>query len=83
MYSYEPKGVCSKKINFSISNDGTIMSVSFIGGCPGNLLGLTKLVEGMKVDEAIARLKGITCGSKSTSCPDQLSIALEQQIAKM
>lgn len=81
MYSYETKGVCSKKINFSIVDD-KVVSVSFLGGCSGNISGIARLIEGMQVQEAISRLKGITCGSRGTSCPDQLATALEQQIAK-
>lgn len=81
MYSYDTKGVCAKKINFSIV-DGKIVSVSFIGGCSGNLQGISRLIEGMQVEDAITRLRGITCGNKSTSCPDQLALALEQQTAK-
>lgn len=76
MYTYSPKGVCSVQINFDIV-DNTVSNVSFKGGCEGNLKGISKLVEGMNVDEAIKRLNGITCGSKNTSCPDQLSKALQ------
>ncbi len=81
MYSYEPKGVCSKKIIFDVV-DNKVMNVQFEGGCPGNLLGISKLIEGMEVNEAVKRLKGIKCGTKSTSCPDQLSIALEKFSSK-
>lgn len=77
MYSYEPKGVCSNKIDFEII-DNKVSKVKFTGGCNGNLKGLSNLIEGMPVDEAIKKLKGITCGNKTTSCPDQLSKALEQ-----
>ena len=79
MYSYAPKGVCSKKINFKIVDD-KITEVVFTGGCPGNLLGISSLVKGMEVQEAIKRLKGISCGDKSTSCPDQLALALEELV---
>lgn len=79
MYSYETNGVCSKKIDFDIV-DNKIVSVSFTGGCMGNLLGLSKLVEGMNVSEAIQKIKGIDCKGKGTSCPDQLSKALEAAI---
>lgn len=81
MHSYVPKNVCSKKINFDVI-DNKITNVSFVGGCPGNLEGISKLIEGMSVEEAITRLKGIKCGSKPTSCPDQLSKALEDFINK-
>jgi len=76
MYTYEPEGVCAKKIAFEIENS-TVKNLVFTGGCPGNLLGIGQLVEGMAVDEVISRLKGITCGRKATSCPDQLVAALE------
>ncbi|QEK12548.1 TIGR03905 family TSCPD domain-containing protein [Crassaminicella thermophila] len=83
MYIYKTSGVCSKQIEFSVENN-VIKKVKFYGGCPGNLQGISKLVEGMHVDEAIKRLSGITCGPKSTSCPDQLSkalVALKEKIA--
>ena len=70
-------GVCAKEINFEIE-DNKIKSVSFVNGCPGNLMGVSKLVEGMEVDEAISKLKGIDCRGKGTSCPDQLAKALEE-----
>lgn len=76
MYSYTPKGICSKGISFDLE-DNKVKNVSFIGGCSGNLKGLSSLIEGMEITEVIKRLKGIHCGSKSTSCPDQLSKALE------
>ncbi|SHE82384.1 TIGR03905 family TSCPD domain-containing protein [Clostridium fallax] len=79
MYSYKTSGVCSKEINFDIV-DGKVSKVSFTGGCPGNLKGISALVEGMKIDEAITRLKGLTCGDKESSCPDQLSKALEEYL---
>ena len=73
---YIPKGVRSNAIDINVNN-GIIESVSFTGGCNGNLQGISSLVKGMKVEEAIERLKGIKCGFKSTSCPDQLAQALE------
>ena len=76
---YRPKGVCSQKINFDIV-DNKVRNVSFVGGCNGNLQGISRLIEGMDVDEAISRIEGIHCGFKSTSCPDQLSIALQQML---
>lgn len=79
MYSYDTKGVCAKKIDFDIV-DNKIKTVTFTGGCAGNLKGVSTLIEGMDVKEAIEKLRGITCGSKSTSCPDQLSKALEEAI---
>lgn len=73
---YRTSGTCSQMINFDV-NDGKVSNVSFIGGCNGNLQGIGKLVEGMSVDEVIERLEGIKCGFKSTSCPDQLALALK------
>lgn len=77
MKKYTTSGVCSKEIFFEIK-DGIVTDVSFTSGCSGNLQGLSRLVEGMPVQEVIKRLKGIHCGSKSTSCPDQLAQALER-----
>lgn len=79
MHSYTTKGVCSKKIDFDIV-DNKVTNVHFLGGCDGNLQGLSSLIEGMDVNEAIKKLRGIHCGKKSTSCPDQLSKALEEAI---
>ena len=76
-YTYTPKGVCSRQIEIEVEN-GIVKSLKVIGGCNGNLQGISKLVEGMKVEEVIARLKGIDCGGKGTSCPDQIARALEQ-----
>ena len=76
MYTYQPVGVCAKKIDFEIEGN-TLKNLEFTNGCPGNLMGIQKLVEGMDVDEVIARLEGIPCGKKSTSCPDQLCQALK------
>ncbi len=73
---YVTLGVCSKEINFDVV-ENKIKVVSFIGGCDGNLLGISSLVEGMDINEVISRLRGIQCGSKDTSCPDQLARALE------
>lgn len=81
MNTYVTKGVCSKKITFDVE-DNIIKSVEFQSGCNGNLQGIGKLVEGMQVDEVIKRLKGIKCGSKETSCPDQLATALENSFSK-
>ena len=78
---YRPKGVCSQKINFDIV-DNKVRNVSFVGGCNGNLQGISRLIEGMDVDEAISRIEGIRCGFKSTSCPDQLSRALKEAVGK-
>ena len=74
---YKTSGTCSQMIDFEVDGD-VIKSVAFTGGCNGNLQGISALVTGMKVDDAISKLKGIKCGFKSTSCPDQLAHALEQ-----
>lgn len=76
---YRPKGVCSQLIQFDIE-DNKVKNVSFVGGCNGNLQGISRLIEGMDVNEAIARLDGIRCGFKSTSCPDQLAQALKASL---
>lgn len=78
---YKTKGTCSTMIDVELK-DGVIDSVKFTGGCNGNLQGINALVKGMKPEEAISRLKGIRCGFKPTSCPDQLAHALEEMIAK-
>lgn len=74
---YRPQGVCSEQMDIQIE-DGVIRSVQVTGGCNGNLQGISRLVEGMEVEEAIRRLEGIRCGGKPTSCPDQLCRALKQ-----
>ena len=79
--SYKTKGTCSTSIDVELK-DGVIDSVKFTGGCNGNLQGISALVKGMKPEEAISRLKGIRCGFKPTSCPDQLAHALEEMIAQ-
>lgn len=76
---YKPQGVCSSAIDFELNGD-IIESVAFTGGCNGNLKGISSLVAGMKAKDAIAKLKGIKCGFKNTSCPDQLACALEQAL---
>lgn len=73
---YKPTGVCSQMINIEVDQD-TIKSVTFLGGCNGNLQGIAALVQGLKVQDAIDKLRGIQCGNRSTSCPDQLAKALE------
>lgn len=76
---YQTKGVCSTSIDVEVEN-GVITSVQFTGGCNGNLQGISALVQGMTPQEAISKLKGIKCGFKATSCPDQLANALESMI---
>ena len=76
---YRPKGTCSMEINYEVE-DGIVTALSFVGGCNGNLKGISNLVVGMKVEDVINRLEGITCGFKSTSCPDQLACALKEYV---
>lgn len=77
IFSYRPKGVCSQHMDVEIE-DGKIVSLKVMGGCSGNLQGISRLVEGMEIDEVIRRLEGVRCGFKNTSCPDQLAKALRQ-----
>ncbi len=79
-YEYQTKGTCSRTILFEIK-DGKLQNVQYIGGCNGNLKGISSLVEGMDVKDVIARLEGTTCGMKPTSCPDQLAQALKEALA--
>ncbi|MGM9602616.1 MAG: TIGR03905 family TSCPD domain-containing protein [Faecousia sp.] len=78
-YDYKTKGTCSQRILFDIE-DGVVKNLQFIGGCNGNLKGIGSLVEGMQAEDVIARVEGIRCGMKSTSCPDQLAQALKEAI---
>lgn len=80
-YEYKTKGTCSQHILFDIE-DSKVKNVQFIGGCNGNLQGIGKLVEGLDVTEVIERLKGIHCGTKPTSCPDQLATALSKALKR-
>ena len=78
--TYYPQGVCSRAMNIELEN-GLVKKVSVVGGCNGNLQGICRLVEGKKAEEVIALLRGIRCGGKPTSCPDQLARALEKALA--
>ena len=80
-YSYAPKKVCSSQIQFEI-DEGIVKKVNFTGGCNGNLKGIASLVEGMPWEEVVNRLSGIKCGLKGTSCPDQLSIAIREDMSE-
>jgi len=75
-FEYTPKGVCSRKFTIEVE-DGKIGDITIVGGCSGNLQGLAALLKGMEVEDAIARMEGIRCGFKSTSCPDQMAQALK------
>ncbi|SFT46786.1 uncharacterized protein TIGR03905 [Lachnospiraceae bacterium XBD2001] len=81
MEVYQTKGTCSRAIQFEVDGD-TIQSVQFVGGCDGNTQGVAALVKGMKVEDAIARLEGIDCRGRGTSCPDQLAKALKEYLQK-
>ncbi|AKN31968.1 hypothetical protein Ccar_14295 [Clostridium carboxidivorans P7] len=81
MIEYKTKGVCSTKIQFMIKDD-ILKDVVFTSGCNGNLSGISKLVQGMKVEDVINKLENIECGEKNTSCPAQLAEALKQQLKK-
>lgn len=76
-YEYNPKGVCSMKMIFEIDGD-IVRSLEIIGGCPGNTVGVSKLIQGKSIEEIIQMLKGIPCGARTTSCPDQIARALEE-----
>ena len=76
-YTYRTKGVCSQMISFDVE-DNKVTNVQFFGGCNGNLKGIGALVEGMDIDDVIARIEGVKCGMKQTSCPDQLAQALKE-----
>jgi uncharacterized protein (TIGR03905 family) len=77
MQTFKTSGVCAKTIEFKIE-DGILQEVKFIGGCPGNAIGLSAVIEGMKVQDVIAKLEGTECGKRPTSCPDQLAKGLRE-----
>ena len=78
---YEPQGVCSKEIHIEVEDD-IVKLVKFVGGCNGNAKGIAALAKGMKVDDVIERLSGISCGFRQTSCPDQMAEALSKRLEK-
>ena len=81
-YTFEPQRVCSKRIDFSLDEDGRLHDVKFLGGCPGNLPAIGRLVEGKDAKEIADILRGNPCGGRGTSCADQLSIAIDAALAK-
>lgn len=81
-YRYKPQGVCSVEMIFDIDNE-IVKKLKIIGGCPGNTVGVSRLVENKRIDEIIEMLKGIPCGVRGTSCPDQVAKALEEYKEKM
>ena len=76
-YTYRPTGVCSQMFEFEINEDNVVESLQVLGGCNGNLKGISSLLIGMKIDDVINKLEGIKCGYKNTSCPDQIAKALK------
>lgn len=82
MAYYLPRGVCSRRIDFDIDDEGLVRDVKFTQGCAGNTVGVARLVEGRPATEVIEVLKGVPCGFKKSSCPDQLAVALERELAK-
>ena len=80
-YSFRPQGVCAREMQVDVNDQGVIENLAVVGGCSGNLQGISALVKGMPAREAITRLKGIHCGFKPTSCPDQLAQGLEKLLA--
>ena len=81
-YTRKNKGVCSLSTEVTLTDDGVIESVTVVGGCNGNLKGICSLLKGMKAQDAIGRMRGTTCGSRPTSCPDQIAQALEEALAQ-
>ena len=80
-FSYTPERVCSKQINFSVDDEGKLHDVNFLGGCPGNLPAIGRLVEGKDAKEIADILRGNPCGARGTSCADQLAIAIDKAVA--
>ena len=79
--TFKPSGVCCREITFEVNDKNIITDINFVGGCPGNLLGLKSLVIGQNANEIANKLANIPCGGKSTSCPDQLSKAIQEHLA--
>ena len=79
-YRYKPQGVCSREFLIDIDENDIIKDVNIVGGCAGNTTGISMLVKGMRIEDVIKKLKGIPCGPRKTSCPDQLALALEEII---
>ena len=79
-YTFQPQGVCSRAMMVEVDEQGVIQEMQVLGGCNGNLQGISRLVKGMKAEDAIERMQGISCGGKPTSCPDQLAKALTEAL---
>ena len=82
IFDYTPKGVCSKKMRITLDDNDVIEKVEVLGGCSGNLQGISALIKGQKAEDVIDRLEGIKCGRKPTSCPDQLARGLRSILAQ-
>jgi len=83
-FDFTPHGVCSRNIHVAVSDDAqTVEHIEFTGGCNGNLKGISRLLKGMKAEDAIARMEGTTCGPRPTSCPDQIAKNLKKALAEM
>ena len=82
-FSFPNSGTCSKQTNFVLNDDHTIASIEVVGGCNGNLKGISRLLKGMKAEDAIARLDGTLCGFRNTSCPDQIAKNLKKALEQM
>ena len=80
--TFKPQGVCCREMSFDIDENNIVTNVNFVGGCPGNLIGLKQLVEGQNAEDVANKLEGIPCGVKKSSCPDQLAKALREQLSK-
>ena len=83
VYTHNNRGTCSKMTRVELRDDHTIASIEVLGGCNGNLKGICSLLQDMKAEDAIARMKGVHCGPRPTSCPDQIAAALEGALAAM
>ncbi|MEA4993489.1 hypothetical protein SDC9_59844 [bioreactor metagenome] len=81
-FTFHPRGTCSQEMHFRLNEENVIEELEVVGGCSGNLQGLAALLRGMDAREAASRLRGIRCGMKSTSCPDQMAVALERELAR-
>ena len=82
-YTFQPRGVCSRAMTVEVDDQGVIRDLQVVGGCNGNLKGISRLLKGMKAEDAIARMEGTTCGPRPTSCPDQIAKNLKKALAEL
>ena len=82
-YTFQPRGVCSRAMSVEVDDQGVIRDLQVVGGCNGNLKGISRLLKGMKAEDAIARMEGTTCGPRPTSCPDQIAQNLKRALAEL